>query len=385
MVTIRPPAAGEAHTRFYDIPALRTATELVLDTPRPGFFSTPAFFANWSTNQSNQMRVTTNQALIVATGMDVDGTDTTAPPDAPGLDAVHAPPGSACFGCHVTLDPTRSILSSTWSYAYYNQTDPTLVAQKGLFAFRGVVEQVSTIDDFAAALATHPALPAAWAQKLCYYANSGPCLPADPEFQRVVGVFQSSNLSWSALVRALLSSPLTTNATPTLTTTAQEIVAVVRRDHLCAALNNRLGLVDVCGLDATTPPSVIPQIVGGLPSDGYGRGATIPVLPNQPTLFYRSGMENICEAVAQIVIDAPANPAMPHARRWSSTAPDAAIADFVAIIMALTPLDSRSAPATALLTAHFAAASQKATSASSALESTFVTACLAPSALGIGL
>ena len=40
----------------------------------------------------------------------------------------------------------------------------------------------------------------------------------------------------------------------------------------------------------------IPQIAGGLPSDGYGRGATAPVLPNQPTLFYRAGLENICEA-----------------------------------------------------------------------------------------
>src|ERR1051325_5230391 len=33
MVTLRQPAAGEARTVFYNVPALRTATELVLQTP----------------------------------------------------------------------------------------------------------------------------------------------------------------------------------------------------------------------------------------------------------------------------------------------------------------------------------------------------------------
>ena len=37
----------------------------------------------------------------------------------------------------------------------------------------------------------------------------------------------------------------------------------------------------------------VPEIVSGLPSDGYGRGATMPVLPNAPTLFYRAATENI--------------------------------------------------------------------------------------------
>jgi hypothetical protein len=50
----------------------------------------------------------------------------------------------------------------------------------------------------------------------------------------------------------------------------------VRRDHLCASLDNRLGFVDVCGRDAVTRRGLaqtVPQIVSGLPSDGYGRGA----------------------------------------------------------------------------------------------------------------
>src|SRR5262249_55975062 len=54
MVTVRAPKAGEQPTPFWDIPTLRSATELVLAVPRVGFFSTPAFFANWQTNTSNQ-------------------------------------------------------------------------------------------------------------------------------------------------------------------------------------------------------------------------------------------------------------------------------------------------------------------------------------------
>jgi hypothetical protein len=334
------------------------------------------------------MRVTMNQALIVATGAAVDGTDATQPMSTPGLDAAHAS-APACIYCHKTLDPTRSIFAATYSWNYHGQTDPAFSGQDGIFAFRGLVRSVSSLADLGSTLASHPLMPQAWVQKLCYYVNSSACDASDPEFQRIVGAFQSSNLSWNALVRDLLSSPLTTNAAPTQTTTATgEVVAVSRRDHLCAALNNRLGLTDVCGLDALTKAmakSTIPEIVSGLPSDGYGRGATAPVLPNAPTLFYRSGTENICEAVSALVVDPSAASAPPNAKRWSSTQPDAALADFVQLLMALTPSDSRAAPAQALLKSHFSSAMQTGASATDALRSTFVVACMAPSAVSIGL
>ena len=290
MVTIRPPVGGEKPTAFYDLPTLRSSSELVIATPHPGFFSTPAFFANWPTNQSNQMRVTLNQALIVATGHAIDGTDATTPPMTPGLDEVHAAPGSACYSCHQLLDPMRSVLSKTYSWFYYPQTDATLMAEPGLFAFQNVVSPMQTIDDFASLLANHPMVPEAWAQKLCYYTNSAPCDPTDQEFQRIVAAFAEGQ-SWPTLVRELMSSPITTNAAATRTnTTNGEVIAVSRRDHMCAALDSRLGFDDLCRLQAihqTATPTTIAQIVSGMPSDGYGRGATIPVLPNQPTLFYR--------------------------------------------------------------------------------------------------
>jgi hypothetical protein len=390
MVTIRPPASGESPTAFYDLATFRSSAsaELVLSVPRLGFFSTPAFFANWPTNTSNQMRVTMNQALIVATGAAVDGTDVTQPTSTPGLDSAHATT-PACLYCHRTLDPTRSIFAATYSWNYHDQIDPTFRGQNGIFAFRGLVRTMGSLADLGGALASHPLLPQAWVQKLCYYVNSSPCDTSDPEFQRVVGVFQSSNLSWNVLVRELLSSPLTTNAAPTQTTTATgEVVAVSRRDHFCAALNNRLGLSDVCGLDALTKAMArtsIPEIVSGLPSDGYGRGAIAPVLPNAPSLFYRSGTENICESISALVVDPGAASSAPNAKRWSSTLPDAAIADFVQILMGLTPSDSRAAPAQSLLKSHFASARQTGASATDALRSTFVVACMAPSAISIGL
>ncbi len=388
LVTMRPPQGPETSTTFYDLPTLRGASELVLRTPRPGFFTTPAFFANWPTNKSNQMRVTANQALIVATGTAIDGTDATTPATTPGLDMTHAAPGSSCFGCHQLLDPTRSILSSTYSWFYNPQTDPTLIAQPGQFAFQNVIAPVASIDDFAKLLATHPLVPQAWVQKLCYYVNSAPCDPLDPELQRIVGDF-ANGFTWNALVKDLLASPITTNATETRThDTNGEVIAVARRDHLCATLNNRLGFVDICQLDAANQAKLgtIAQIVSGMPSDGYGRGATIPVLPNQPTLFYISGLQSLCATIATQVIDAAVDPNQPGAKHWSSAQPDAAIADFVGILMALTPSDPRSARATTVLKSHFVNTSeQQGLSASDAMRSTFMAACMSPSFIGIGM
>jgi hypothetical protein len=390
MVTI---SQGAATTRFFDLPTLRSSSTLTLQIPRVGFFTTPAYFANWPTNTSNMMRVTTNQALIVATGHQVDGTDSTVPPSTPGLDSTHAVPGSACYGCHQLLDPTRSVFQSQLSYYYYPQTEASgLTTQPGLFAFQGVIAYPHTLDDFGQTLASHPLVAAAWAQKLCYYVNSAPCDPTDPAFTTIVSAF-SNGFSWNNLVHDLVISPITTNAAESQTVDLNgEVIAVTRLGHMCAALNNRLGFTDICGLDLTLasnkltqPEATIQEIAGGLPSDGYGRGATIPVLPNQPSLFYRAGMENICEAVAELTIDSPPIANQPNAIRWSSTQPQVAISAFVSTIMGLTSSDPRAAQATAVLQSHYTQAQQTGVNATSALQSTFVAACLSPTFIGIGM
>ncbi len=399
-VTIRQPKAGEATTSFFDIPALRQASTLVLKLPRTGFFTTPAFFANWQTNSSNTMRVTMNQTLIVALGAMYDGNDTTATPmnDAgtpPGFDPSHDV--GVCFTCHRLLDPGRSILASTYSWNYHAQDTASFAEEPGAFAFQGVTAHPTTVYDLATTLSTHPLFAQAWVQKLCYYVNSQACETSDPEFTRIVGDFQNASYSWNDLVVDILSSPLTTNAKPTQTTTDNgAVVAVSRLGHFCAALNFRLGFSDVCGLLPTTVPPSRPvvEVAGGLPSDGYGRGATAPVLPNAPSLFYRSGTENICESVAQLVIDNKTPIA--GTRNWSSSSPASvaqAETDFVQVIMGIVPSDPRYAQALSILQAHYAAAlaaTDPVTDASdftttAALQSTFTAACLAPSAVTIGL
>ncbi len=203
--------------------------------------------------------------------------------------------------------------------------------------------------------------------------------------------FQASKFNWNALVKELLSSPIITNASETATAQQNgEIVAVSRRDHLCAAINARLGFTDVCGLSAMTSKSyansTVPQIAAGLPSDAYGRGATAPVLPNQPTLFFRAGTENICEAVAAETIDVPMAKQTMGVKQWSSAQYSSAIDDFVTIVMGLTPSDPRHGQAQSILTSHYQSAlKQSGTTATAALQSTFVAACMAPSAVSIGM
>jgi hypothetical protein len=350
------------------------------------YFTTPAFFANWQTNDSNEMRVTMNQTLIVATGAQVDGTDTTMPSSTPGLDTAHANQ-AACSYCHQTLDPTRSIFTSTFGWNYGLQTDATWKAQKGRFVFQGVDKPVSTIYDLGTVLSTHPLLAGAWVQKLCYYVNSQVCEPTDPEYQRLTSDF-ANGFSFDQMVKDLVASPLTTHATSTATATTDGVaIAVARRDHLCAMWNARFNLTDICGLDVTlkSPLSASAKaIVPGLPSDGYSRGATAPVLPNDPTLFYRAGIENLCAGLAALLIDNATAPA--GAKTWQSTSPTPAIADFVSLVAGLPASDPRAAGLSTILTDHFTAAkATSGTSAKVALQSTFMAACMAPSASAVGL
>ena len=71
--------------------------------------------------------------------------------------------------------------------------------------------------------------------------------------------------------------------------------------------------------------------------------------------------------------------------RYDSTKKDAAITDFVANIMGITSADPVSATVTQLLTEHFDAAMKAGATKTDALKSTFVTACLSPTSVAIGL
>ncbi len=393
MVTVRMAKPGEATTKFYDLTTIRSTNELVLKVPRLGFFSTPAFFANWPTNSSNDARVTINQTLIVALGRSFDDRNSITPVSETGLSAEHAGPNTVCYGCHKTLDPMRDFFRQAYTIAYRDQLDTKMNSVQGVFAFDGVTAQATNgIGDLATQLAQHPRLATAWAQKLCYYMTSAACSEDDPEFLRIVGIFKSSDagaFNWNRLVKELFSSPLVTYRTETKTADdlAQAqgsiVVAISRRDHLCAALATRLGLTDPCGISGalklTQAQTAASVIAGDMPADGYSRGAEAPVLANDPTLFYRAGIENLCGIVANQVVDAGTT------TKYSSAKPDDAIADFVHNVMALAQSDPHATDAQTILHEHYTNALATKVSASDALKSTFVLACMAPSTIGMGI
>jgi hypothetical protein len=381
MVTIRTPRPGEATTRFCDLPAFRSGADLVLNVPRVGFFSTLSFLGQWQTNQSNLARVTLNQTMIVGLGQPIDQTNTTMPNSLEALDEMHAAPGTTCFACHMTLDPMRQFFRQAYTLSFSGQQDPSQTSVPGQFAFHGVSVTGSSIFDLGAQLAAHPMFAKAWVQKLCTYANSAPCDEGDPEFLRIVSVFTGSHFSWNALVQALFSSPLVTNLSETANADMNgQTFPIARQGHLCATLSNRLHLPDVCGLDVNTnvPSSlaIIQTIASTWPSDQYSRGNPTPVLANAPSLFTRTGLENICSALATYLVDNPTT------GQFSSSEATGAIQSFATNLMGLD--SDRSGAAIAVLQGHFTTAMAQGATATTALQSTFVLACLSPSVIGIG-
>lgn len=384
MIRVRAPRPGEETTRFWDILKMRNGDELVLNIPRVGFFSTPAFFANWQTNTSNQSRVTMNQALIVALGKSFDDSNTITPvTGSTKVDQDHSA-DPACYACHKTLDPMRQAFRQAYNYFYHEQTDATLRGAPGVFAFDGITRPLNDISDLGKALSEHPRYARAWTQKLCYYGNSSACVEDDPEFLRVVQAFQKSGHNLKVLVRELFSSPLMTAEKNTKTFMELGLsFGIARRDHFCTSLSNRLGLPDVCGMNTQTPTAFqtrarIASI--GVPADGYSRGSEAPTISTDPGLFFRIATETLCRVVAEQVAD----PAAPLKARYSSQAVPAAVDDLVKTVMGLPKEDPRHATARQILSEHFDGAKAAGATATEALRSTFVLACSSPSSVGLG-
>lgn len=378
-VTVRAPTTGEKLRPFYDLPSLRLADEIVVRTPRVGFFSTPAFFANWTTNNSNQHRDTLNQALIVGVGRSINPVDRgTSTVLDNGKDGQHSDPTSPCYSCHQTMDPMRNVFRQAYTFSYHAQHDPAQLFSTASFDYLGQKAPLASFDDFAAALVTHPLYPAAWAQKLCSYANSSPCSEDDPELMRVVAAFTASSFDFHKLVLELFSSPLVTGQVATRTWRQNgETVSIARQDHFCAALTNRLGLAtSVC--TGITDKTTATAVANNVPLDGYLRGAEAPALSTAQTPFYRGATESLCAYAAGLTVDKTSS-------RYDSTKKDAAITDFVANIMGITSADPVSAAVTQLLSDHFDAAMKAGASRTDALKSTFITACLSPTSVAIGL
>jgi hypothetical protein len=402
-VNVRPLAAGETRLMPYNLPALRQATELGLALPRVGFFTTPAFLALWNTNDSNQHRVTANQTLLIALGASLTPANAVVPLSAAGLDPSHAVSGTECYGCHKTLDPLRQFWGTQLDFNDRNDfptkaggglaADPRPPTTGGALAYGNVNATGADMTALGPLLeqvidSADPKLPVSRfaisiAQKLCYFANSAPCVETDPELRRVASLFEQSGFSFPALLREVLASPLVTGAAPTATATANGFtISIARRDQLCAALSNRLGKPDLCSLVVPIPSSAQSatlKIATSIPADAFSRGSEVPITTSTPTLFYSSASELLCENVAAVVVDATAGSV------YSSTMVPAAIADMVQRVIGYPPGDPLYAGAVQILQDNYDAHIAAKATPTNALRSTFALACEAPTTLSLGL
>jgi hypothetical protein len=399
-VTIRAPAAGETKPLAYDLPALRQAKELALSLPRIGFYTTPSYLALWNTNDSNQHRVTANQTLLVALGASFTSEDTIMPLSTAGLDANHAVNGTECYGCHKSLDPMRQFWATQYDFNDRNDfparaggglaANPRPSTIGGAFAFGNVNSQgtdMLAIGPFLSQVAANDSISRfalAFTQKLCFFANSAPCSEDDPEFRRLASGFQQSNYSFVSLIIELMSSPLVTAASDTVTFDKTGVtISISRRDQMCGALSNRLGIPDLCALYVpvpTTAQAATSKIATSLASDGFSRGAESPVTPSDPTLFYRAASELLCENVSLQAVDATAGNSL-----YKSSDVAGAVEDIVTRIMGYPPSDPHHAQAVQILQGHYNAVVGTKASATNALRSTFALACESPTALSFGL
>ncbi|MEE2904075.1 MAG: hypothetical protein VYC39_17240 [Myxococcota bacterium] len=363
---------------FYDVRNLRNAQTVATRVPRVGFFTTNVFLNNWATNIDNQFRVTTNQALLGALHLSYSSSEPTEPLLEEGLDPEHSMPGSSCHGCHRQLDTMRVYFAKHYNVSYQLQTgargdgpifDPM---PRSSFAFRGVTRTDGDLYDFAETLSSHPRFATAWVQKLCLYANSARCDEQDPAFQQIVQNF-SSHLDFKRMMIDLYASPIVTGSEETKTWGKETpMVSILRREQLCALLDQRTGRNNVCGL------SRVSDVLGLIPRDDFARGAVDPSQPTQSSAFFFAAAEAVCEAVARSVVTQ-------NAAVFPFSQPEASTERLVSQLMALPSGHPRYAATLAALSAHYQALIDAGRNERDSLRSTFTLACLSPDVMGVGL
>jgi len=377
LVKVRRPEGSETPTLFFDIEAMRDASELVLHTERLGFLTTPGFFSTWPTNEDNSARVTINQALIVALGESFEGvtvTDFTAD----SIDADHAEEGSECYGCHQTLDPMRDFYRATYTNFYSQQLDPLRADLTADFVFGGVQADGNGVPRLAEVLATHPSFPYAWAHKLCFYANSAACVEGE-ELDRVVTAFQDADLDFRVLIAELFSSPLVTGSVCVAGVDAGTSASIARRSTLCSAMSNRLGVDDICGIwtpsqSGTALQNAVRGAVSSVPDDSFSRAVVEPVVIAETSMFTRANGEVACVQAAQ----------NGFTEMYGGLTSDLATLDMVTSFMGLPASDPRHEQALVILREHVTEALAFGKTEEEALQSAFVLACMSPSVAGVG-
>ncbi len=383
MVTVRRPKQGEAPSSYLDIFSLEESDELVVSTRRVGFFTTPAFFSVWQTNEDNDARVTANQTLITALGASFDGDDVTVPVTEAALSEEHANPMTACYGCHQTLDPMRQFFRREYTIYYGTQRDASARETPGVFSYGGVSESGNTIYALGKSLAESAAFAPAWAQKLCTYANSAPCPEDSDEYKQVVQAFEDSGQDFYTLVRELFSSTLITNAECLEGNTA-DMPSMARQRHFCSMLSARTGQADICGneeADNRTRTALQRNIRGSaviVPDDAFSRGDEDPIVISDPSMFSTGAVEVTCARLATRLVGGGDQPYKP-------SEVISAVEDWTTGLMGLPEGDPRHDGALEILYDHWDAARAEGASDVVAMRSVLMLACMSPTSTAVGL
>ncbi len=322
----------------YDPIRLRSRNTLPLRVKRNGFYTSPAFLASWETNEDNSFRVTTQQTLIVGTGLAFEDQDVTTPLGDEGLAEAHAAPNTQCYACHKNLDPLRNFFARDFTYPFYRPVQANNYApMEASFSFQGHTGSGESLLDLGKHIAEHPYFARGWTQKMCFYVNSAECDTSDPEFTRIAQAFEDSNFDFKTLIVELMSSPLTTGARCE-GTFERELAppSVARRRHLCATLVNRTGANNVCTNTNTS------RLLTTLPQDSWSRGNTVPNQPAAPSLFYAATLDAFCQRVATLVVNV-------NGSQLQSSQMESSLEFLVTDIMGLPTGDPRHAPVLATL------------------------------------
>ena len=279
--------------------------------PRVGFFNSPAFLENWETNDSNDFRITVNQAMIVGLSKTFEAGDTTPINHTQGLDAAHSAPDTECYACHKRIDPMRNVFKKYYD-ARYSRSENTIGKQVPDFSFKGVSTKVSDMDDFARAIANHPNFAYAWASKVCQYFSSNECDKKRPkQVQALADQFANSSFNFKTLIIELFKSPLILD----LIKENNDLgLTIARQDHYCFRIDNRINDIrkkngldpdEVTFCDKRTPTRG--KQVNMIPSETIVRGQ-IPLLQaTQLDPFYLQSVEFLCRDRARFQIKDNAN------------------------------------------------------------------------------
>ena len=368
MVQIRQPKAGEASSLFYDLTAMRNTGELVLRVPRVGF-SRRRPFANWATNASNQARVTINQTLIVALGRSFDDSNNTLPLALPAMDKAH----SSDPACYLSQDARSdaAVFRQAYTLTYHEQKIRRRRRCRVCLRSTGSARTSRRPKSWVRRWRAIHALPSRGRRSSAISQTRRRVAKVIPNSSASSWHFQSSGHDLKTLLREVLTSPLTTGTRNTQTFADRGMtLSVARRDQLCGAMSTRLGVPNLCALGRA------PSLAQLIPSDGFSRGGTAPILATDPSLFYRAATEQLCRNFADYVVDSNVTG---KPSRYQSKLPDAAISDMVQTVMGVVPSDPRYGSLLAILSEHYAKASKtQGITVVDALKSTFTLACMSP-------